>query len=231
MGKIRLLLADDQVLFVESLRTVLEVRAKDIEVVGIAHDGATAVREAAACRPDILLLDVRMPGMDGVEAARLVAEQSPEVKVMMLTTFDDDEYVHEALAHGAVGYMLKNMPPNDLIASIRAVVSGTIQVSPQIMAKLLKEQASPGEADLAPELSGLSRREREILFFLSRGLDNQGIARRLFLAEQTVKNHISHLYAKLGVHERFEAMRLGREFNIESVCAYLARGLDQEISG
>lgn len=221
MQKIRLLLADDQVLFVESLRTVLEVRAKDIEVVGIAHDGETAVREAAACSPDILLLDVRMPGMDGVEAARLVAEQSPEVKVMMLTTFDDDEYVHEALAHGAVGYMLKNMPPNDLIASIRAVVSGMIQVSPQIMAKLLKEQPVPGEAELAPELSELSRREREILFFLSRGLDNQGIARRLFLAEQTVKNHISHLYAKLGVHERFEAMRLGRELKIESVCAYL----------
>jgi DNA-binding NarL/FixJ family response regulator len=221
MQKIRLLLADDQVLFVESLRTVIEVRAKDIEVVGIAHDGETAVREAAACRPDILLLDVRMPGMDGVEAARLVAQQSPEVKVMMLTTFDDDEYVHEALAHGAVGYMLKNMPPNDLIASIRAVVSGTIQVSPQIMAKLLKEQASPKEPDLAHELSELSRREREILFFLSRGLDNQGIARRLFLAEQTVKNHISHLYAKLGVHERFEAMRRGRELKIESICAYL----------
>ena len=223
MRKIRLLLADDQVLFVESLRTVLEVRAKDIEVVGIAHDGETAVREAEACRPDILLLDVRMPGKDGVEAARLIAERTPKVKGMMLTTFDDDEYVHEALAHGAVGYMLKNMPPNDLIASIRAVVSGTIQVSPQVMAKLLKDEAPQTESDLAEELSELSRREREILFFICRGLDNQGIARRLYLAEQTVKNHISHIYAKLGVHERFEAMRRGRELKVESVCSYLVQ--------
>lgn len=220
MNAIRLLLVDDQILFVESLRTVLEVRARDIEVVGVAHDGKEALSKTAELRPDIVLLDVRMPGMDGVEAAREMALRYPGVRVMMLTTFDDDEYVHEALAHGAVGYMLKNVPPNDLIASIRAVVAGTIQVSPSIMEKLIREQAS-SPPELAGELGRLSRREREILYYVSRGVDNQGIARRLFLAEQTVKNHISRIYAKLEVHDRFGLIRRGRELGIESLCGHL----------
>ena len=219
--KIRLMLVDDQILFVESLKTVIEVRTEDIDVVGVAHSGEEALALIAETRPDIVLLDVRMPGMDGVQAARIIGQRHPTVRVMMLTTFDDDEYVHEALAHGAVGYMLKNLPPNDLISSVRAVMAGTIQVSPAVMEKLLREERSTAVDEPAPELRLLSRREREILYLLSFGNDNLAIARRLFLAEQTVKNHISHIYAKLNVHDRFDALLIAQRLQLDRICAYL----------
>ena len=231
--KIRVVLVDDQVLFVESLKTVLEFRAGDIEVVGVAHDGEGAIREAKRLLPDVVLMDVRMPGMDGVEAARRLHQELPDIKVVMLTTFDDDSYVREAMRYSAVGYILKNIPPEDLIDSIRAVRSGTIQLSPDVMDRILRKaprggkpsgggSAAPDE-EPAPLVAAdhFSRREREILYLLSQGLDNGAIAERLFIAEQTVKNQISKIYGKLGTHDRFRAADLAQSLDIGRYCRYL----------
>jgi len=218
MKKIRVLLVDDQVLFVESLRTVLETRAADFEVVGVALSGREAIRLVVERHPDIILMDVRMPDMDGVEATRIIHEAYPDIHVLMLTTFDDDVYVVEALNHGAAGYMLKDIPPEDLIVSLRAVCSGSIIISPQVANKLLRNRESepPAEEGVVtpPPASGesflryLSRREIEILRLIGQGADNVLIAKKLSIAEQTVKNHVSVIYSKLHVHNRMQAMKL-----------------------
>ena len=140
MDRIRVVLVDDQVLFVESLQTVLELRSDDIEVVGTAHNGEEGLEVIRAARPDIVLMDVRMPGMDGVEATRRLHQEHPEIKVVMLTTFDDDVYVREAMQYSAVGYILKNIPATNLINSIRAVRDGTIQLSPSVMHKIVSPE-------------------------------------------------------------------------------------------
>ena len=219
MNKIRVLLVDDQVLFVESLRTVLETRAEDFEVVGVALSGREAVQQVIEKQPDIILMDVRMPDMDGVEATRIIHEMYPDIHVLMLTTFDDDTYVVEALNHGAAGYVLKDMPPSELIVSLRAVCKGSIIISPQVANKLLKMREGDGKGDDASEprsrppsdnsfLRSLSRREIEILRLIGTGADNALIARKLSIAEQTVKNHVSVIYSKLHVHNRMQAMTL-----------------------
>ena len=137
MDKIKILLVDDQILFIESLKAVLETLADDIKIINTAHNGLEAIKLVKKQVPDIILLDVRMPGMDGVETVKVLHKKYPEIKIMMLTTFDDDAYVHKALEYGAAGYMLKDVPPVDLINSIRALNNGTIQMSPQIMVKLM----------------------------------------------------------------------------------------------
>jgi DNA-binding NarL/FixJ family response regulator len=216
--RIRVLLADDQVLFVESLRTVLETRAEDFEVVGVAGTGREAVQLVMEKHPDIILMDVRMPEMDGVEATKIIHETYPDIHVLMLTTFDDDEYVVEALNHGAAGYMLKDMPPADLIVSLRAVCKGSIIISPQVANKLLRMregEGKPEDGTVRPKplpdgsfLRYLSKREIEILRLIGTGADNVRIARKLSIAEQTVKNHVSVIYSKLHVHNRMQAMKL-----------------------
>jgi DNA-binding NarL/FixJ family response regulator len=219
MKKTRVLLVDDQVLFVESLRTVLETRAADFEVVGVALSGREAIRLVVEKHPDIILMDVRMPDMDGVEATRIIHEAYPDIHVLMLTTFDDDIYVVEALNHGAAGYMLKDIPPEELIVSLRAVCSGSIIISPQVANKVLRNRdgetaAEDGGAETRSQASGesflryLSRREIEILRLIGQGADNVLIARKLSIAEQTVKNHVSVIYSKLHVHNRMQAMKL-----------------------
>jgi DNA-binding NarL/FixJ family response regulator len=216
--RIRVLLVDDQVLFVESLRTVLETRATDFEVVGVALSGREAIQKVMDSQPDIILMDVRMPELDGVEATKIIHEAYPNIHVLMLTTFDDDAYVVEALNHGAAGYVLKDIPPNDLIVSLRAVCNGSIIISPQVANKLLRIREGEGKADEAeprarpiPEssfLRYLSKREIEILRLIGKGADNALIARKLCIAEQTVKNHVSVIYSKLHVHNRMQAMML-----------------------
>lgn len=219
MSRIRVLLVDDQVLFVESLRTVLETRAEDFEVVGVALSGREAVQMVVERQPDVILMDVRMPDMDGVEATRMIHEMYPDIHVLMLTTFDDDAYVVEALNHGAAGYVLKDMPPGELIVSLRAVCKGSIIISPQVANKLLKMREGEGKPEdpagvrtRAPGdnsfLRSLSRREIEILRLIGKGADNALIARKLSIAEQTVKNHVSVIYSKLHVHNRMQAMTL-----------------------
>lgn len=209
---ISLVLADDHVLFCESLRTVLEIETDDIRVTGIARTGREALELVEKHRPDLVLMDVRMPEMDGVEAARIVRERFPSTQVMMLTTFDDDEYVREAVRHGAIGYLLKDVPLERLIMVIREAIKGVVMISPAIARKLTNETPSPVSVAATPSLPEwlrvLSRREKEILRLIAEGRDNTEIAEALFIAEQTVKNHISDIYFKLGVHDRGKIMRM-----------------------
>jgi DNA-binding NarL/FixJ family response regulator len=214
---ISVLLVDDQELFVRNLQIVLESRMGDVRVTGIAHDGSEAIRLIAQEEPDIVLMDVRMPEMDGVEATRVIHKRYPSVRIVMLTTFDDDEYVYEALGHGAVGYLLKNIPPEELFSSIRAVHNGAVLISPSVAEKLVqnrrKRQAPQTEATQSPSdlLATLTQREREILRLIALAYTNRQIAERLMIAEQTVKNHTSIIYSKMGVTKRMELMRLLRD--------------------
>lgn len=224
MKKIQIVLVDDQTLFVESLRTVLETRAEDMEVIGVACNGSKAVELVGQCQPDVVLMDVRMPVMNGVESTKLIKEQYPDIKVLMLTTFDDDQYVVEALRYGAVGYLLKDMPPAELISAVRAVHEGGVLISPKVATKLVERIASPPEKgkDTATPITNtgswvneLSDREKKILQLMAQGLDNKEIAKTLYIAEQTVKNHVSIIYSKLGVRDRVQASRLVIEAGLD----------------
>jgi DNA-binding NarL/FixJ family response regulator len=213
LATIEVLLVDDQVLFVESLKTVIDTRAEDIHVCGVARTGKEAIESVIRHQPDVILMDVRMPVMDGVEATRIIHASFPDISIMMLTTFDDDAYVVEALNHGAVGYLLKDIPPNELISAVRAMYDGAIIISPQVANKLLRARESAGQGRPgAPAESGLlrflSRREIEVLRLIGEGYDNGRIARKLGIAEQTVKNHVSIIYSKLNMHDRIQVMRL-----------------------
>jgi DNA-binding NarL/FixJ family response regulator len=225
LDKIKILLVDDQILFIESLKTVLETLTDDIKVINIAHNGLEALKLVKKQLPDIILLDVRMPGMDGVETVKVLHKKYPEIKIMMLTTFDDDEYVHKALEYGAAGYMLKDVPPADLINSIRALNHGTIQMSPQIMVKLMDysgESSYMMDANQASrEIDKLSKREQEILFFVAENMENSEISDKIFIAEQTVKNHVSSIYSKLNIHDRAAAIKLAKASNLEERFTYL----------
>jgi DNA-binding NarL/FixJ family response regulator len=222
MEKIKVLLVDDQTLFVESLRMVLETRADDIAVVGVALNGKTALQLAETERPDVVLMDVRMPEMDGVESTRMLKKKYPQMKVLMLTTFDDDEYVIKALHLGAAGYLLKDVPPQDLILTIRTVCQGGVLIAPQVASKLADRLfqivygntdwvCSEPEPDSPTWLKLLNNREKDILRLLVNGYDNKEIAARLYLAEQTVKNYVSVIYCKMGVRDRIHALRLAEE--------------------
>lgn len=224
MNEIKVLLVDDQMLFVESLRTVLETRAEEIRVVGVALNGREALELASKEKPDVVLMDVRMPEVNGVECTRILKERFPEVKVLMLTTFDDDEYVVEALRLGAAGYLLKDVPPTDLISTIRAVYRGGVMISPKVASKLVEKlvQVSHGEPEQlssSPQspvwLGELSNREKDILRLLAKGYDNKEIAKRLYIAEQTVKNYVSIIYSKMGVKDRVQASRFAIEAGLD----------------
>jgi len=225
----KVLLVDDQVLFVESLRTVLMIIADDLDIVGIANSGLEAVELAGRENPDIILMDVRMPGMDGVEASRIILERYHHIKIMMLTTYDDDEYVAEAMKYGASGYMLKDVPPEDLVNSIRAVMAGTIQMSPKILERIMKggkSFESITEEDyrkILARIDNLSKREQEILYLMSEGEDNSKIADQLFIAEQTVKNHVSKIYSKLEVHDRLTVLKIAKKADLGQFFDYLKK--------
>ena len=207
---IRVVLADDQELLRRGFRMILEAE-KDIEVVGEAADGAQAVELAAWCHPDIVLMDVRMPVMDGVEATRKIVENDATVRVLVLTTFDLDEYGFGALQAGASGFLLKDVPPRELSAAIRTVASGDAVVSPRITRRLLDEYAHllspPGHDQLMSDiLSTLTDREREVLIALAEGMSNAEIAARLFVSETTVKSHVGKILGKLGLRDRVQAV-------------------------
>ena len=221
---IRLMLVDDQKLFVKSLKRVIESLADEMIVIGIAKDGKDALKQMESVLPDILLLDVRMPGMDGVETARIVSEKYPEVQVVMLTTFDNDDYIKEALKYGAVGYILKDIEPLDLIASIRAIASGSVLISPSVASKLFKQIQSfedkkqfnedTSSKSIPVWMKSLSPREKDVLKLIAKGLTNRQIGDTLFIAEQTVRNHVSVIYSKLGVHSRITTMQMAMEAHI-----------------
>jgi DNA-binding NarL/FixJ family response regulator len=206
----RVLLVDDQILFVESLRCVLEDRAPELEVVGIAHDGNEAFFMTSSLKPDLILMDVRMPGMDGVQAAIKIHEIYPAIKIMMLTTFSDDEYVKIALKGGAIGYLLKNIPPDDLIRSIRAVKTSAKQIAPEILNRLLNgdDEGMATERPGRMSTDALTQREREVLELMIGAMSNPDIAGNLGVSEQTVKNHIHNIYSKLGISSRLQLIKL-----------------------
>ncbi|MDA8426683.1 MAG: response regulator transcription factor [Treponema sp.] len=216
----RLLLADDQRLFVESLKKVIESDAPDIEIVGIANDGREAVAMAEKLRPDLILMDIKMPKMDGVEAVREILRKTPELLIVMLTTYSDDAYVYDALRLGARGYLLKDISPERLISSIRSVRSDAIMLAPDIALNATARR--PSGPPLLPEwFAFLTEREKAILDLVAKGYSNKEIGEHLCLGDQTVRNYVSDLYSKLNVHDRFEAMRIAIE-------ADLGRLLDRE---
>ena len=216
---IRVLLVDDQALLRMGFRLVLEAE-DDIEVVGEAGDGATAVDQVRALAPDVVLMDVRMPGVNGIEATgRIVAEQ-PATRILILTTFDLDEYAFAALRAGASGFLLKDARPPELIAAIRSVSSGDAVVSPRITRRMLElfapqMPASGVVAEAAdavdPRLAELTPRELEVLLSIAHGSSNAEIAELLYLSEATVKTHVGRILAKLGVRDRVQAVVLAFE--------------------
>jgi DNA-binding NarL/FixJ family response regulator len=210
-AKIRVLLADDQQLFAESLGYVITASADDVELVGTARDGAQAVEMAFRLRPDVILMDVKMPGLDGVEACRRILAKLPDTKVVMLSTFPDEEYRRSAMRHGAKAYLLKNLRPRELLESVRAVHRGSALLPGQtLLGRETEEGGNEGEdeEDRDALLASLSKRERDLAALMLRSLGNRQIAERLCLSEQTVRNYISSIYFKLGVKDRFEFLRL-----------------------
>jgi DNA-binding NarL/FixJ family response regulator len=213
---IRVLLVDDQKLMREGLRILLELEP-DLQVVGEAEDGEAALVAYQTHQPDVVLMDVRMPGMDGVEATWRLRERWPQARIIILTTFNDDEYVFEGLRAGALGYLLKDISGADLAQAIRTVAAGGALVEPSVAQKVLAEfarrvpPARPPHEGL-PE--PLTEREQEILRLLTRGLSNREIGMRLSLAEGTVKNYVTQILQKLGVRDRTQAALRARELGV-----------------
>jgi DNA-binding NarL/FixJ family response regulator len=202
---IRLLLVDDQILICQGLKAMLALEA-DLEIVGMAHDGQAAIDQVAALQPDVVLMDVRMPVMDGREATRAIAQQYPDTKVLVLSTFDDDQYITDAMRAGAKGYLLKDMPSEELAQAIRFVRLGYTQLAPGLMEKLVTGMntapAPAASKEPTPELAQLTPREREVLTLIGSGSTNRDIAQALFISEGTVKTHVTHLLSRLGLRNR-----------------------------
>ena len=202
------LIADDQALVRGGLRKIIDGE-DGMRVVAEAQDGLDAVDAAARARPDVAVVDIRMPRMDGIEATRrIVARAGESTRVLILTTFGLDEYVYEALRAGASGFMLKDAPPEDLIEAVRVVATGAALLDPAVTRSVIEEFArrSPPERVDSPRLADLTGRERDVLTLLTRGLSNAEIARDLVVSEATVKTHVAHVLTKLGVRDRVQAV-------------------------
>ena len=208
---IRVVLVDDQELMRVGFRMVLGAQ-EDMEIVGEAGNGQEALDLAAELRPDVVLMDVRMPVLDGVEATKLITEQGL-AKVLVMTTFDLDEYALSALRNGASGFLLKDTPSVQLVAALRSVASGDAVVSPSVTRRLLDRFLGPGGGELrdAAVLDVLTDREREVLLLMAQGLSNTEIARKLFLSEATVKTHVGRVLSKLDLRDRVQAVVLAYE--------------------
>jgi len=208
---IRVVVVDDQELMRAGFRMVLGAQ-DGIDLVGEAGDGAEAVRLAAELRPDVVLMDVRMPVLDGVEATKRIVDAGTS-RVLVMTTFDLDEYVYAALQGGASGFLLKDTPPAHLVSALHAVADGDAVVSPSVTRRLLDRFVSVGGGPLRDEstLDVLTEREREVLVLIGKGLSNVEIADKLFLSEATVKTHVGRILAKLGLRDRVQAVVLAYE--------------------
>jgi DNA-binding NarL/FixJ family response regulator len=204
---IRVLIVDDQALVRSGFRLILETRA-DIEVVGEAGDGQRAIVCARELEPDVILMDIRMPLVDGIEATRQIVASDAKSRILVLTTFDLDEYVYAAIRAGASGFLLKDVRPGDLIDAIRLIAEGNALLGPTVTRRLLDRFASP-DANGRPDatiIAALTEREREILQLVASGLSNAELAQHLFLSEATVKTHVSNVLRKLGVRDRVQAV-------------------------
>ncbi len=216
MTPIRVLLVDDQPLFREGVHTLLSLQP-DLEVVGEAGDGEEALRLAARLRPDVILMDLQMPVLDGVEATRRLRLTQPDCRVIALTTFDDDEYVFEGLRAGAIGYLLKDTPSVKLLEAIRAAARGESFLQPSIATKVVAEfsrLADQAPTRPQPLAEPLSEREHDILRLVVTGASNKEIAAVLVITEGTVKNHLTNILAKLGVRDRTQAALKAKELGI-----------------
>lgn len=214
---IRILLVDDQALFREGLRTLLSVY-DDLAIIGEAGNGQEAVAFVAQDQPDIILMDLRMPVLDGVAATRRILAEHPNCRVIVLTTFDDDEHVFDGLRAGAVGYLLKDVPSEKLVEAIRATAAGQSFLQPSVAAKVVAEFARladmPAPNAQASLVEPLSERELEILEQIASGSSNKEIAQKLYITEGTVKNHVTNILGKLGVRDRTQAAIKARDMGI-----------------
>jgi DNA-binding NarL/FixJ family response regulator len=216
---IRLLIADDQALVRAGFRMILDAEP-DLEIAGEAVNGAEAVERARALRPDVVLMDIRMPELDGIEATRAITAATPPgeepVRVLMLTTFDLNEYVYEALRAGASGFLLKDVPPEQLVAGIRVVAAGEALLAPSITRRLIAEfaQAKPAPAEPPKGFDELTARELEVFRLVARGLSNAEIAAELVVSETTVKTHVARVLMKLDLRDRVQAVVLAYEAGI-----------------
>jgi len=223
MKLIKILLVDDQPLFREGLRTLLSVQS-DFEIVGEAGNGEEAIKLARALQPAVVLMDLQMPVLDGVAATRCLKTEQPDCRVIVLTTFDDDENVFDGLRAGAVGYLLKDAPSEKLCEAIRLAARGESFLQPSVAAKVVAEfarltstaskTAAPSQLHNESLIEPLSDREREILSLISAGASNREIANTLFLAEGTVKNHVTNILGKLGVRDRTQAALKAKEMGL-----------------
>jgi DNA-binding NarL/FixJ family response regulator len=216
---IRVLVADDQALIRAGFRSLLE-RTDDITVIGEATDGEEAVRLARSLKPDIILMDIRMPGVDGLEATRQIAGSADlgEVRVLILTTFESDDYVYEALRAGASGFVVKDTEPAELVQAVRVVARGDALLSPGVTRRLIADiAATPGRTTTDYPIELLTEREREVLSLVGRGLSNQEIANDFFLSPLTVKTHVSHIMSKLGARDRSQLVIVAYESGLVTV--------------
>lgn len=212
---IRLLLVDDQVLVREGLRSLLEAKP-DLEVVGEAENGQYAVEQAIALQPDVVLMDVRMPIMDGVAATRSLHTQAPQIKVLILTTFGDEEYVTQAMRYGAKGYLLKDTPSEELAEAIRAVQKGYTHFGPGLFEKMIAAPVEVSETTSEPpEYEELTPREQEVLRLIAAGKSNREIAEALYISERTVKNHVNSILRRLNLRDRTQAAIWATQFQRE----------------
>jgi RNA polymerase sigma factor (sigma-70 family) len=222
---IRLLLVDDQSLICQGLKAMLSLET-DLEVIGTADNGEMAIEQVGTLEPDVVLMDLRMPVMDGREATRLISQQFPDVKVLVLSTFDDDRYIADSIRAGAKGYLLKDMPSEELAQAIRVVHQGYTQMGPGLLEKLMLNSVPRPEDVLEPdsvsqelpkEFALLTPREREVLELVALGLTNRDIAQQLYISEGTVKTHVTHLLTRLNLRNRAQlaihAYSLGKKMS------------------
>ena len=220
---IRVLVADDQSMVRAGFRMLLSGE-DDIEVVAEASNGIEAVEKAARFAPTVVLMDIRMPELDGLEATRRILAADPEARVLVLTTFDLDEYVYEALRAGASGFVLKDDPPEQLLEAVRTVASGEALLSPAITKRVIREFTRMARPSPPKELDDLSTREREVLRLIALGLSNAQIGQELFISETTVKTHVTHILSKLGLRDRVQVVVLAYQTGIVDADGLLAGG-------
>lgn len=210
---IRVLICDDQEIVCEGLQRILESDA-EIAVVGQAHNGLEALEKIPSTRPDLVLMDLKMPEMNGIQATRKIHEQFPQVRVLVLTTYDDDEWLFDAIRAGANGYLLKDRPRSELLKAIKGTVAGDAFVDPAVTGKLLGQIAQNGPPRQPPLDISLSERETEVLQLLAQGLSNADIAGRLYLSEGTVRNYTSAIFSKLSVTDRTQAVVVALRYGL-----------------
>lgn len=207
---IRILIADDQAMVRAGLRLILESQP-DMEVAGEAADGEEALRAASVTRPDIVLMDIRMPRLDGISATKRLIEHDPAVRVLVVTTFDADQYVFEALRAGASGFILKESSPEQLVAAVRLIAAGDALLAPARTRRLIESQLRPRPSTDTSGVDRLTEREREVLVLMARGLDNGQIASDLHVSDATVRTHVGHVLSKLGARSRAQAVVVAYE--------------------